>query len=344
MTPIETMLDRISMIQYHIQQYSQKIHKIDERITLFYDPRSVPLDLDEAKRLNQEQILVLESELTELLNYYELVEKQVQEAIAIKVPVVTVSMTHSQALEIKEEAYSTSLNGSSFSEFLTAFEQHKQLYRNYYKKDWTAHYQVDQDSWMPHTSPDQTIRDITLKLAQRLNQERQNKTPGATLVLPSFCSDRFFHKDANIRHVVLQEFRESGGVFIIDPISLFHQEVFNRVLQSQLFSDRRVAVLVLSPMNTSIMLVNTLLETAVNSRLEMFFSRFAKEYDRLCEFGGGSLVDLHRWIFTILSDAEKMVKQKKIYPGNDSRFRQLIGQADEAPQSKNWPHIPQAYR
>lgn len=160
-------------------------------------------------------------------------------------------------------------------------------------------------------------------MVDHTNQCRR-ETPGLQPIRPKFSSADFFDEDHTKRVQTWDQLRLSGCVLIVDAVSLFHPVLRQRLSQSEMSSNERAAMLVLSPVNSSTIQVNQLIEQVISSQMELTFSRFDEHLDRLCEIGVGDLRALQRWLFAILPETATIVQNQKPNPKNRRIIRQRM--------------------
>jgi len=117
--------------------------------------------------------------------------------------------------------------------------------------------------------------------------------------------------------------RQSGGLLIVDAISLFYPPIRQALMQSTLASGEQMAVLVLSPLDFHAAPVNGCIADLVTQEMPMTFARFARHLDHRYEMGIGDLCGVQRWLFALFSSPEDMagIIQKRKVDLNRGRFR-----------------------
>jgi len=250
---------------------------------------------------------------------------EVSQALSDKIiiPFVVATMTQSEVTDLMAEIVFD--NPDVAPAEYTRFQELKQELQECGLGDWHSYYGGQRESWKPVAYPNASIQEIIFDILDYVNdcyQEPQH----LPCLLPHFLSDDFFAEGRHIRKQALRQLRQSGGVLIIDAISMFHPVLNKRVSRSGIGSNRRVAILVVSPMDTSRLPVNRLIEQVIDLQMETAFTRFGDEFDRLCEVGVGDLRGLKRWLFAILPETAANVQRQKASPANLQRLQQMRGE------------------
>ncbi len=245
----------------------------------------------------------------------------VDEAVldSLTVPVIIVAMNHTQAKELfSEEIFA---NPSVTLEERDRFRQLREMLPKAESVDIASHYGPQRESWKPFFHGNTEISQVIRSVVDHINQT--NRLPSSLpALIPEFLSDEFFSDDKSIRRPVLNRLSSAGGVLVIDAVSLFHPLVSHRIASSAVSGIRRVAILVVSPIDAGTLPVNLLVDAVLNRRMETTLARFEEDLDRFCEVGAGNLTAIRRWLFTILPDAAAGVRSDRPNPTNLSLFRQ----------------------
>jgi hypothetical protein len=233
------------------------------------------------------------------------------------------AMTQDEAIDLMTESVFDSPTVAPAER--TRFQQFRQALQGHGIVDFLPYYGVHREHWKPISFPQNSIDKIVVDMVNHINQ-RHLEEQRLPQILVQFLSIDFFAKDRTKRTEALNQLRQSGGIFIIDAISLFHPVLYHGLSKSELSSNERVAMLVLSPVNASALQVNKLIEEVIESQIEPAFLRFDEHFDRLCELGVGDLRTLKRWLFAILPEAATIGQNQKPNPDNRKRIRKWMGE------------------
>lgn len=236
------------------------------------------------------------------------VEQELNKVEVIDIPFVVVAMTNDEATDLIAE---TVFDDPTVAPVERArFQQFRESLQKHGITDLSSHYGERREDWKPHVCQQSTINEIILGIADLTNQQR-SETPGLSLIYPQSFSTSFFAKDEDTRLETWDQLGRLGCVIIVDSISVFHP-VLRRILRSsEMGSNERAAMLVLSPVNSSAIPVNQLIEQEISLQMQRAFARFSKNLDRLCEIGIGDLRAFQRWLFAILPEAATIVQKGK---------------------------------
>lgn len=176
------------------------------------------------------------------------------------------------------------------------------------------YYQPDRDAWRPAFSTEETIRDVVKDIVETLNRPpeededdvTQKEAPEASQMKlqPLFLSTELFSNGE-----VLDETRsllKSGGLLIIDTLSLFHPPLRKKLQLLELSGESQVSIVTLSPWSPTASSLNKLIEAAVMEQLMLAWKRFEK-LKPTCEVGIGDQRRLKRWLYSILPVLAKQV-------------------------------------
>ncbi len=229
----------------------------------------------------------------------------IQSPISIKVPFVVVAMTEAEVKELQNPNFYNHpdiLPIRSTQEY-TRFDELKGTVESH-QKDWETSYQYDRDKWSPHICPESNITHIIESTITKINTDNMRNSigvEGRRIVEGISYSQDFFAQDKRVREDIERQLKKSGGLFIIDAISLFHPRLRHIIEQSGLISaNENVAMIVVFPLNAKEWSINPLIEQVIETHLKQISSRCDTELDRLCEIGNGNLRILKRWLYVNL--------------------------------------------
>lgn len=253
------------------------------------------------------------------------VERELKKIETIGIPFVIVAMTRDEANDLITEAVFdeptvASVERTRFRQFRESLQEH-----GINIADLLPHYEEHRQNWRPHTCQRSTIYEIVSDIADLINQQ-WSETPSLSLIHPQFFSSDFFAKDEDTRIETWDRLGQLGCVIVVDAVSMFHPRLRHNLSHSEMGSNERVAMLVLSPINSCAIPVNQLIEREIGSQMQRAFARFSKYLDRLCEFGVGDLRALQRWLFTVLPETATIVQNQRPSPSNRRVFREWMGE------------------
>ncbi len=253
----------------------------------------------------------------ELEGLYAEVEQAISHAM-ITVPFVIAAMNHDQATDLFTETVFddpavAQIERERFRQFMAALHAHG-------LEALVPHYGVRPENWQPYTCEGAAIGKIISDMIDHINLVRR-EMPGMQLICPRFSSGDFFEEDRVKRLQSWEQLKQSGGVLIVDAVSLFHPGLRQKLAQSETASNERIAMLVLSPVNSRANQVDQLIEEVIDSQMALAFSRFDEHLDRLCEIGVGDLRAIQRWLYTILPEEASILQDQKPNPQNRRMIR-----------------------
>jgi len=250
----------------------------------------------------------------DLVNLRSEFEQSLGQVKRINVPYVVAAMTRTEADALQ--------SGAVFQDpRIAPFEQGRfEAVKPFLPEHWITDYGGRRDDWKLHADQSSMIGKVLDEMFAHINlclRQPQN----LPVIDPIPFSDEFFSSEK--QGETWEYLRQSGGILIMDAVSLFYPPIRQALLQSALVSGEQMAVLVLSPIDFYAVPVNDRVKDLVAEEMPMTFARFAKHLDYRYEMGVGDLWGVQRWLFTLFSNPTDMaasVQQRKV-DLNRVRFR-----------------------
>jgi hypothetical protein len=153
------------------------------------------------------------------------------------------------------------------------------------------------DQWKPLIADQVHIDEIAQDIVERLNQ----KFIKPNIRLHSLSSE-FLSTDRRERSFARDNLRDEGGLLIVDAISMYHPWLRQAFLDSHLFGNNRIAMIVIPPIVSKNIMVYQLLEEQIYTRYmeTAFFDFFDNHLNPFYEFGTNDIRNLRRWLFSSL--------------------------------------------
>jgi len=255
---------------------------------------------------------------SDLESLYFAVNKELLDARFDEIPIVVMAMNRLEANDLLAETvfqneHVTQAAHRRFMQLKNALQAHN-------LNDISILYSDERDDWVPSIHRENTIREILINIIDYVNQQHLSNS-----IVPYFLSESFFSPDHDMRRDTWHQVEQTAGVLVVDSISLFHPILRRYLLQSQVISNKHIAILVLAPINYRNLQINYVIEEEISSEIPMAFSRFDQELDKLCEFGISDLRGLQRWLFSNLPESAKAAKILKPVQSNRKLLRSHIG-------------------
>lgn len=236
------------------------------------------------------------------------VEGELNQLNVIKIPFVIVAMTEQEADALdKETVFDDEEVAPAERERFRTFKQALQAHGI---ADLQKFYSEKRGGWKPYSHPHCSIEEIIIEISDVVNKSEKVGT-NLPLLEPEFFSEDFFSKDDGPPTSLWTQLSRSGCVLVVDAVSIFHPLLRKTLSDSEVSSNEFVAMLMLSPVSTSEIDVNKLIETIVGLQMKRAFSRFHEQWDRLCEIGIGDLRSLQRWLFAVLPEEAAIVREQR---------------------------------
>ncbi|MEA5604810.1 hypothetical protein [Nostoc sp. UHCC 0252] len=271
------------------------------------------------------QGLMLENELDNLIHEYQrinLYEGIPDEEIPDEeIPVVICSMTSEEASELKEKIDSN----ETPNEFL-GFQQLKSHFECI--AEFTNHYDEQRDNWKPFLHENRTAKEIVKQaIIAYSTRDPNNNLP---LLKPNFLSEECFGDDQAQRLNTWKKLRYSGGILIVDAVSLFCPKIKRYLIEeAQILANQNITIFVLSPTNISTFEARRSFEREIANKMITVCDRF-NNHDQHCEIGIINLFDLERRLHSIIPQTSKNIKNYKL-ENNKKKFRESTQQNNIRP-------------
>ncbi|MCD4739445.1 MAG: hypothetical protein K8R89_09355 [Anaerolineae bacterium] len=185
---------------------------------------------------------------------------------------------------------------------------------------WIEDYGELHDDWKLHADHNSIMGTVLDEMFAQINHCLRQPQNLPVIDGISF-SEPFFLPEQQIK--TWEHLRQSGGLLVVDAISLFYPPIREALKQSTLTSREEMAVLVLSPLDFHVAPINSHVKNLVIEEMPMTFARFGEHLDYKYEMGIGDLCGIQRWLFTLFSNPADMAEsiQKRRVDLNRMRFR-----------------------
>ena len=201
------------------------------------------------------------------------------------VPFVIAAMTKKEAKALKK--------GADFSpQELERFREFERELADIGITNWVEQYGKRRDDWRP-LGQESSIWQEVLNVAAAVEPA----------VIPISYSDKVFAEDEEVRRATWNELADSGGIVVIDAISMFHPNIRERLRDSGLTYEKKIPVFTLSPSDA--LDQDHPINGPIKNYIKQWFSRMfgylfdhtlPEEGDPECEIGISGLRSLRRWL------------------------------------------------
>ena len=239
------------------------------------------------------------------------IEEFKQKVLLIKakqlaIPIVIIAMNKEEACKLKDGKLIDNEKEPLFRQFTDALQEYKIT-------NWESLYDESREKWRPLICEGETIDTIIIKILDKINQDRHESTDSPAIEW-TILSNEFFNSEKQRKREIYSELSKFGGILIIDSISLFHPEIRESLISSQLFSDsllnEKLYVLIISPIDHRIVSPNYIIESLIDSKMPPTI--IDKDFVRLDNLCISDSRILQRKLSVALPEAEKNVKQQQI--------------------------------
>ncbi len=237
-------------------------------------------------------------------------QRGLEQGSCVSVPYVVAAMKRQEAESLQNGAAFQGpkiapIDRDRFNELLPQLPEH-----------WMENYGTGREEWKLHADHSSVIGLVLNEMFEHINfclGQPQNlqidKKP---------LSEAFFSPEQQVE--VWRELQQSGGLLIVDAISLFYPPILKALKDSALLSNEHIAVLVLSPLDFYVMPVNRHIIELIKEEMAVAYSRF-EELDHRYEMGIGDRSGIKRWLFTLFSKPENMAETIKNRRADSNRGR-----------------------
>ncbi len=192
------------------------------------------------------------------------------------------------------------------------------------REDWKPHkysqysfYGEYPEDWKPRRYSQSSIKKTNCAI---LNCYCEQGYSQQTAILPDFISEDFFSDNEQQPYKkAIMRLERSGGVMVIDAVSLLHPKLFRQLLNSGLISERKLAVIIVYPVSQNTLESNKLIENIICSQLYPAFHRFKVNCDPSFSIGVSDLRVFKRWLFASLHMATE--RKAKMNSDNQGKFQ-----------------------
>jgi hypothetical protein len=317
------MYQTISMFSATPPDYSSEVSELIQTFKLPSNLEEMLIDHQQTIQNHYRQLSVMETARSNIVNdnsdrYSQLLlnEKRKKEEIVsccenlekhikdikkrywiapISVICVVLSMTTCEA---------TSLKNSSDTTVNDLFKS-LQIYNI---NDISDYYRDNREEWVPYAhanhfeldpqqdavNSNKSIRTIISNLVTKFNNE--SKQP----IQLDFATEKFFDPISSV--FLWKEIIKQGGIIIVDAVSLLHAGVRDMLLQSGTIGVEKISILAISPINSSNIPTNKILEDFINTNLIHLASDFREPLNRRREIVRGDFRTFNTWFYSILDE------------------------------------------
>lgn len=205
----------------------------------------------------------------------------------IEIPIVVVAMTEKESEFLINGEYS----GSDFQMIKEIFTEEDFI-------EWRSNYKEDRNCWRPYINENRTIKRIVADMAFIINKDYKYN---GRVIYPKFVTESFFDtEEKGKQHAIWKKLITSGGIVIIDLLSLFHPSINRIFSESTVSSHNEIAIICFFPMSKSSINAYSLIKEQPCHILWGATERFSKEFDQLCEFKSNSPESIQRLLYYML--------------------------------------------
>jgi hypothetical protein len=231
---------------------------------------------------------------------------------------VILAMTKSQVQELLDETIFADPNVAPITK--SRFTQHKKLLVKSGVGNFQELYGATPEEWKPHKHSGLSIKQIVQKA---LEHHKDNSKQTDHILSPKFVTEDFCSSmETETYKVTKKSLEKQGGMIIVDAISLHHPYIYNKLSNSGLLTNKKIAILILSPMNESTEMNNDLVQEIIQSNMNYVFERFAQDADPSCEIVMGDINSFKRWFMNALYRIS--IEKQKMPEINKERLANIV--------------------
>lgn len=245
--------------------------------------------------------------------FFEFMKKPGELERIVNVSFVVVAMTRKEAQQLKEEAeiFQQENSPKQAKRFQALKEEFGKGFPD--TDAWLEHYGEKPEDWIPHICSAQPENRIAALLEHVVITHYENIP--VTFWPDVEDSDKGFFAEESQKQTAAWKKLPRGYVLVIDGVSLFHPNI-RRTLQQVSHREKRVALLLFSPLKAGQHPVEKLIEEELESELQWAFGSFAYSFDRLCEVGVNHERGFQRWLLASVPDLVKHIQAQERHHEN----------------------------
>lgn len=209
---------------------------------------------------------------------------------------VILAMTKLQAQELLDETIFDNPTVAPITK--SRYTQHKNLLAKGGIENFQSLYGDTAEEWRLYKHSSSSIKQI---IQQTLEYHNDSKEQTQSELLSKFVTEAFCsNMETTAYKSTKKSLEKQGGMIIVDAISLHHPYIYNKLSNSGLLTNKKIAVLILSPMNEDARMNNALVKEIIQSNMNYVFERFEQDVDPSCEIGMGDINNFKRWFMNAL--------------------------------------------
>lgn len=283
--------DEWSTFEGKLASYFSVAEQCGRLIPLRLQDCELPLDIDFRVSLDCTEEANWESEIARLRDLL----PPPSEKEIVEIPFAVVTMIHSEA----EGLASRFLGNGEVSTFDQLLKRLKALEVSL--EDFCDWYKDERDRWSPFGA-DKNIR-------QWLEDAVQTAAGAHKVSIKLWSlSKQLLSDNVGERSEAADNLESKRGVLVVDTLSLFHQEIYARLVRAQVSGTKYVTLGAISPWHLQRTPYGKELWDLVKSKLDRAWHKYEDKFEMRYEFDIGSRVDFIRWLVGCLPEVMKMVR------------------------------------
>jgi hypothetical protein len=281
--------------QEHLQQQHKDLCKEYEDIS-----HSLGFQLNPAGKLR------IKREMEQKENEIREVEKQlgiakVEEVSLVPVNVAVVAMKKQEAQQlIVDKTLGIQMESSPLYDLVDRL-------REFEIEDLPSCYETERHNWQPLLTEDGTaVFEILEKIVQQTNDYLAHEARPQIQI--NNLSEAFLSEKSSERDRAWDLFETQGGLVIVDALTLYHQPVLERLIESQLFGlNSPVGLVLISPLRTDKISIYQTLHLHMQHRLKRIYSHCVEKFDPFYELDVRNLHQFQRWLHSVLPNLPRRI-------------------------------------
>jgi hypothetical protein len=229
----------------------------------------------------------------------------------VEIPFVVAAMTKQQALALFQGKLKS----------IATVELKEVLFQQINSEDLINCYSDDPDDWKFPLNNGEKISIVIRQTLEELNLRLQT-AKGTVVYVPKFETNQFLSNDKRLFDETMNKIKHSGCVLVIDALSLFHEDLAEKIRELQMETSEVVATVVMSPLDAYANPIIKIIEKEVKNHLQLAFQHYAMHMDRRYEIGVSNLTAFRRWIYSAIPEMSNIQKAQS---ANREYIRRYMG-------------------
>jgi TIR domain-containing protein len=228
----------------------------------------------------------------------------------VGVPFVVVAMKREEAVALERGDWADQMSPRTREQM----DRLKQILASHNVPQTTDFYGERREDWTPP---------IAKEPIRKLIEGALRKAEHRYVVQAQYFADDLFSPNDEWQLDAHQYLDAAGCILVVDSFSMFHPDLWSKVMASGIASSERTSVVVLSPLSQTSRIYD-FMEKYVTEQVPKAKLRFEHLLDPFCELHVGHVRSFQRWLNAVLPRTVQFVQQQRPTEANRKAVEQEI--------------------